>query len=270
MSSHIKPNGMMSPVTEIGESRPDPTRVSLSGALRWAWTRWRTSAGVFAGATALWAAGLLVTGVGVSWVISAIVQVAFNLMSIAPDESFDEGSTYWAVAGYAVYLAWMALLAVAASCWLRPAVAIADGQRPELGDFFRPLAAGSVLLVALVFVVVYSVIDVIVASYLDAPWLATILEVIIVYLFAWAPLAAVDRPQPSAIAGLHEGAVLALARPGATFLTALVWAVSIALGAAAILVGLLVTVPLATLTTIYLYRAFSGHPLTGTDDVTQP
>lgn len=146
----------------------------------------------------------------------------------------------------------------AAACWLSAVVAVADGRRLRLADFFRPVEVETLLAVSIVQwagIVALAFT----AGRPAAAWVAVGLA-IVGLLTTWSGFIAYERRR-GVLAALRSSAALAFARPAGTVLVFSVGLIANAAGAALFGVGLVVSVPFSGLLAVAVFRTLTGRPL---------
>ncbi|GAA3961263.1 hypothetical protein [Gordonia caeni] len=234
-----------------------PAQPALGTALRWAWSRLAAAPGTIIGAAALW--GIIVVALLLmSSVIVGLVTLLGSGTDLTAAEELPLGPAIIALLLMAVVMS--VIIALAMSCWLHGLIRIADGRKPELADFFRPVAFGTVLAVSLITSLVNAVADIVLSDVLRLGWASTFVSLAIGFCTLWMIYVATDGRAGTAGA-LRNGLDLSLRRAGPT---AVVFAMTILLtlvGVLALVVGLLVTMPLVGLLTIYYYRSLTARPI---------
>lgn len=251
------PFGVAAPATPLASVSPNP---DLGSALIWAWGRFKANAGVLIGAAAVWAVAIIAAALMVGVVLGL-------LMFAIVDGNADGPSTDWAVTGTTGVLAVIVLtgcmailMAYALSCWLTGLITIADGRPADLGDFFRMTGFGPILAISLIIAVVSGAAELVFTNFLGMGWVATLVSMAISVLTMWMVYFAADARAPAGSA-INSGFNLATARIGPTFVVFAITVLLGVLGLLALLVGLLVTVPLSGLLTLYYFRSLTGRPI---------
>ncbi len=248
------PFGAFPPAAPM-QTAPDPPR--LGAAFSWAGSRFSANIGVLVGAAALWAA-IIIGAALLAGVVIGLVVLAVSGFAGDVDEPVSIGTaiTSGVIAGIAV----AAITGVATSCWLNGLITIADGKRADIGDFFRPVALGPILLVTLIVSAVSTVADLLLSHYLGLEWISLLVSLALTFLTIWMVYFAADT---SAGVGpsLSNGLNLSAGRAGPTLVVLLIALLITIAGALALLVGLLFAVPFAGLLTLYYFRALTRRPV---------
>ncbi|WP_159067465.1 proline-rich domain-containing protein [Gordonia iterans] len=248
------PFGAFPPAAPM-QTAPDPPR--LGAAFSWAGSRFSANIGVLVGAAALWAA-IIIGAALLAGVVIGLVVLAVSGFAVDVDESVSIGAaiTSGVIAGIAV----AAITGLATSCWLNGLITIADGKRADIGDFFRPVALGPILLVTLIVSAVSTVADLLLSQYLGLEWISLLVSLALTFLTIWMVYFAADTGAgvgPS----LSNGLNLSAGRAGPTLVVLLIALLITIAGALALLVGLLFAMPFAGLLTLYYFRALTRRPI---------
>lgn len=238
---------------------PPPGRPELTAALRWAWERFTTNAGLLVGVAVLWALVVAAVAAVCALVIGLLTWVAL----FAADTPTGGGVALTPlVAALSIFAGLLvAVLAAAAlSCWLNGLLIIADGSAPDLTDFFRPTAFGPILVISLVVSALDVAAQLLFSDTLGSDWLSTAFSVVLGYCTLWMVYFAADLRAPARGAAAR-GFRLTTRRPGPTLVVYLVSILLALAGTLLVLAGLLVALPLAGLLTIYYFRALTGRPV---------
>ena len=234
-----------------------PANPVLGTALRWAWARFAAAPGQIVGAAALWAVIVLALFL-VSSVIIGIVSLFGSGTDVTEASDLPLAATIIASLLMAVVMG--VIIALAMSCWLHGLIQLADGRRPGMADFFQPVAFGPVLGVSLIVGLISTAADLVLTDVLRLGWASSLVSLVIGFFTLWMIYVAADGRAATADA-LRSGLDLSVRRAGPT---AVVFAMTVLLtliGVLALLVGLLITMPLVGLLTIYYYRSLTGRPL---------
>lgn len=235
-----------------------PAQPVLGAALRWTWSRLTAAPGTIIGAGALW--GIIVLALVVVASLAIEIVAAHNLGKdvVMGDAVFPVDV---AIIGFVVMTVVMSvIMALAMSCWLHGLLRVADGQRPVLADFFRPVAFGPILGVSLITGLLDAAADIVLTDVLGLGWASTPASLVIGFFALWMIFVAADL-RTGTIDALRTGLDLSLRRPGPTVVVLAMTILLTLLGILALLVGLLVTMPLVGLMTIYYFRSLTARPL---------
>lgn len=237
-----------------------PASPSLSDAFSWAWRKFSASAGVIIGAAALWALLLVALFVVGSIALTMVLFAGFSVN----DDWLTGGQAASTAVGITLAIVITVLatvvMALALSCWLNAMIIIADGRRPELADFARPVALGPIVVISLILGVVNGVANVVFIDLLGMEWLSWIVAIVLGLCTMWMVYQAADARLPVGDA-LRKGLDLAVANPGTTLLVMVITGLLALAGLLALVVGLLVALPVGVLLTLYYFRALSGRPI---------
>ena len=225
---------------------------SVGTSLTWAWDRFKDNAGPLVLATLAWA---VILGV-INYIASMIAFGVFSQDSI--------GGT---IAGNLIVLIITIVpIAAAAAGFLNGAVAIANGQKPDFGQFFQ-LPRFVPVLIAMIVVALFRFIGEVILSWIPGPWmmsaaLMSIWGLIVMLAAMWAYYFAVDGDQDG-FPAVQSTVSLFGQRPGPSILVALVNFALALIGAILCGVGLLVAMPVVVLFTLNAFRTLTGKPIAG-------
>ncbi|TNU76590.1 hypothetical protein FH969_02495 [Miniimonas arenae] len=214
----------------------------IGSALGWGWKKFGQNAGVLIGSHVLW-----------YLVIIAIALVGFAVAGLFGTTRYNTSDGVNVAAAFGVFGSIVLYFFVFAAVFLAQIglingyLTIADGQRAALGTFFTFRNIGAALLAVLLIAVVSAVLSIV----------PVIGSIAVAFFTVFALYFVVDRNQ-DAISGIRSAATLAIQNPAQTLLLIVVTYLLNVVGALVCGVGLLVTVPLAGLATVYLYRRLSG------------
>jgi uncharacterized membrane protein len=228
----------MSSNQDLPHGRPGPSgrtgaALSVGDAIRYGWNRFKANAWTWIGALVIAA------------VIQAVLNALFGNRSTFRVDTFAQslwtfnwiiGSILTIVVGYLI-----------SAALVRGALHEVDGQRPGLGEFFRFTNVGNVILASLL-VGVATAVGLI---------LFVIPGLIVAFLSWWTLQFVIDRNE-SATEGFRDSFRAISSQAGSILLLALALIGINILGAIALGIGLLVTIPLSIIASTYAYRVVSG------------
>ncbi|WP_448223045.1 hypothetical protein [Gordonia iterans] len=228
---------------------PTPTR-TFTDDLRWACNAWRSIPGLLTGAAAIWLVVLAATAL---IAIGLTATAGFALWTFGMPDTIATPAVVGTLAVPPFFATWLA-----ATCWLRSVVAVADGRSLRLVDFFRPVEVETLLAVSIVqwAGIVALAFN---AGRPASGWIAAGLA-IVGLLTMWTGFIAYER-QCGVLAALRASAALVFARPAGTVLVFGVGLIAHAAGAALFGVGLVGTVPFSGLLAVAVFRTLTGGPL---------
>ncbi|GAC56686.1 hypothetical protein GOHSU_12_00760 [Gordonia hirsuta DSM 44140 = NBRC 16056] len=231
----------------------------LVPGLRWAGRRLSANVGPLASAALLW--GLMLVAFAIAfYAVLLIVLTATAPAGSSADEWLTPSPAITVVMDLLMIVPVALFTALMTACWFHGALMIADGARPGVGDFFTPLNLRSVVVLAIIIEVTATTVDLTFALGLSTEWGAVIAGLLLSVLVMWTWLFATDlRRSPAA--ALSDGLNLAVARLGATLVVFVASILLAIVGLLALLVGLLFTVPLASLLTVYYFRGLTARPV---------
>jgi uncharacterized membrane protein len=208
--------------------------LSVGAAIRYGWNHFKVNAWTWIGAV----------------VIAAIIQGVLN--TLFGDRStfrFDTfGQSLWTTGWIIGSIVTVVVGYLINAAFVRGALHEVDGQRPNLGSFFRFTNVGNVIL-ASILVGVATAVGLI---------LFVIPGLIVVFLSWWTLQFVLDR-HDSAIAGIRSSFRTISSQAGPVFLLALALIGINILGAIPIGLGLLITIPVSAIASTYAYRVVSGN-----------
>ncbi|MFZ2511206.1 MAG: hypothetical protein WAW85_08985 [Gordonia sp. (in: high G+C Gram-positive bacteria)] len=251
------PFGAAPPAAPLAPVSPTP---NLSSAFAWAWDRFRTNASVLIGAAVIWAIVIIAAALIVGLVLGLLMVALIDGAATADPAGWAPTGPS-AIAMIVVLTGFMAvIMAYALSCWLTGLIAIADGRSAEFGDFFRMTAFGPILAITLIIAVVSGAAELVFNNYLGLSWVSTIVSMAISLLTMWMVYFAADVREPAGSA-ISTGFNLATAQIGPTVVVFAMTVLLGVLGLLALVVGLLITIPLSGLLTLYYFRSLTGRPI---------
>ena len=208
--------------------------LSVGDAIRYGWARFKANPWTWVGAV----------------VIAAIIQSVLNTLlgnrSAFRVDTF--GQSVWTVSWIIGSIAATVVGYLINAALVRGALDEVDGRRPGLGAFFRFANVGNVIL-ASILVGVLTAIGLI---------LFVIPGVIVAFLSWWTLQFVIDRDD-SAVEGIRSSFRAISSQAGPVFLLALALIGINILGAIALGLGLLITIPVSAIASTYAYRVVSGR-----------
>jgi uncharacterized membrane protein len=216
-----------------------PPSSDIGAAFSWGWEKFKGSWGVLVGSALLWGLGIGVIaaiGFAIAGAVAGTASAARTSAGVTAASSFGIGGII-IVAILTLLAAFVSQIGLA-NGWLK----IADTGRADLGDFFKLRNVGQGILLALLLALASGLLS----------WTG-IGSVAVAFFGAYAIFFVVDKGL-GAIDAIKASVRLALDNAGVTIVAVLVSAAgSIACG-----VGVLVTIPLASLVLIFVYRRVTG------------
>ncbi len=226
---------------------PGAPALNVGEAFSWAWNKFSKNV-----------AAIIVPTLVYSVIAGVLFGIVYGIaMALAPNanyESYDSGFSYSASLGGAslavLVLGGLVLLVVVGaiqSAYLAGLLDIANGQPVTAGSFFKPRNVGSVVIAAVIVGILTAI----------GNFLCVIPGLIVGILTIFTTVAIVDR-NLKPIDGIKASFELAKGNFVQVLLTWLLVNVITAVGALACGIGLLVSVPVATLFLVYSWRRLTG------------
>lgn len=225
---------------------PPPGQVDIGAGFSWAFTKFGQN----------WAAFVLG---GLAWfvVIAVVAVIGLGLVGGAAALTGGRDGVAGAAAGVgasigiAIFVALMVLLLVLFSAaFIKAALRVADGRALSVGDLFDTSYAGQLVVLALILGAVG-----LVASFI--PIIGQLAFVVVGFFVFYAVVAIVERGQ-SAVEAIRTSVALQTRDLGTGVLVYLVVAVVSWIGTAVCGIGVLVSLPVGALLTVYAYRRLTG------------
>ncbi|GAB11292.1 hypothetical protein GOARA_067_00340 [Gordonia araii NBRC 100433] len=218
----------------------------LPGAITWSWrTLWRRPGPVLLAVLA-WGAALV-----------AIIAVSM-IAAAAAGTDFEDTAETDAFSAYLGPILALPLAFLAAGCW-NGLLTLADREDVRFADFFRFPSLPAQLVISVTITAVVFLADLLFGT-VDGPLalfdnsnVPLVVSVVFSVLFLWSTLIAADEGA-TGFDALRRSTLLVVAHPLATIAVVLVIIAALILGTIVVMVGLLITMPLASLVMLYYLR----------------
>jgi uncharacterized membrane protein len=207
--------------------------LSVGGALRYGWSRFKVNPWTWIGAVVIAA------------IIQGVLNTLFGNRSAFRVDAY--GQSLWTISWIVGSIVTTVVGYLINAAFVRGALHEVDGQRPSLGSFFRFTNVGNVIL-ASILVGMLTAIGLI---------LLVVPGLIVAFLSWWTLQFVIDR-NDSAVDGLRASFRAIASQAGPVFLLALALIGINILGAIPLGLGLLLTVPVSAIASTHAYRLVSG------------
>lgn len=224
---------------------------SIGDAFSWAWNKFSKNAAPLIIATLVYGLIVIVLQVIINLLQSAVSPGVSSYTSDSSGFSYSWSTGSMGAAGILVSIVgWFVSLIVGAaiqSGYISGVLDIANGQQVSVGSFFRPRSIGQVVIAGLIVGIITTI----------GLFLCVIPGLIASIMLLFTIVALLDR-NLSPVDAVKASFDLSKGNFGSVFLTWLVMAVTVFVGALVCGVGLLVAIPLVALIEVYAWRRLTG------------
>jgi len=225
---------------------PAPGQVDIGAGFSWAFTKFGQNWAAFVLGGLAWFVVILVVGIIGLGLVGGVAAVTGNADGVA-----GAAAGLGASIGIAIFIALMVLLLVLFSAaFIKASLKVADGRPISVGDLFDTSHAGSLVLLALILGGVG-----LVASFI--PIIGQLAFVVAGFFVFYAVVAIVDRNE-APIDAIRTSVALQTRDLGTGILVYLLVAVVSWIGTAVCGIGVLVSLPVGALLTVFAYRRLTS------------
>ncbi|ROR93232.1 putative membrane protein [Salana multivorans] len=230
------------PVSGYGAVPPAADPNDIGQSLGWAWRKFSENAGALIVSHLLWGLGIGV----VVWIIALVAVLPSMTINTSTDAGFAAAGSLGIGMTIVLGIATFVLASLAQIGLINGYLAITDGRKVAIGDFFKFRNVGQALILGLIVGVAAGLVSFTYIGYY-----------VVLFFTIYAMFFVIDRSQSFQDA-LKNSAQLALKFVVPTILILLIVGLVAPLGAIVCFIGLLVTMPWAYLALTYQYRRLTG------------